>query len=47
MLDPVVNWPVDVFYQHASKDLCSLLTNYVELVLWPRESFGYHADEIL
>lgn len=47
VLNPVVNWPVEVFYQHDSKDLCSLQTNHVELELWPRESFGYHADKIL
>lgn len=47
VLDPVVNWPVEVFYQHDIKDLCSLLTKHVELEFWPRESFGYHADKML
>lgn len=46
VLCPVVNWPVEVFYQHESKDLCSLQTNRVELESWPRESFRYHADKI-
>lgn len=45
--DSVVDWPVEVFYQHDSKGLSSLLAICVEFEVWPRESFDYHAVKIL
>lgn len=45
--ESVVNWPVEVFYQHDSKDLSSLLKICVEFEVWPRERFDYRAVKIL
>lgn len=45
VLDPVVTWRVEMFYQRNSKDL-SLLLIYVEIEVWPNKSLAYQAVKI-